>query len=167
MLVTKDAEFSKSAERVYSKEVAELKSALLIAKKNAPLERQAQTLARNIVADKKKAYPSMDKQDIKRVENQAIAEARYRTGAGKQRIEITPAQWNAIQAGAIRKKMLSDILDNSDLDVVKKLATPRTQLLMSSSKKARASMMFEQGFTQAEVAQALGVSLTTLKTGME
>ena len=167
MLVTKDAEFSKSAERVYSKEVAELKSALLIAKKNAPLERQAQTLARNMVADKKKAYPSMDKQDIKRVENQAIAEARYRTGAGKQRIEITPAQWNAIQAGAIKKKMSSDILDNSDLDVVKKLATPRTQLLMSSSKKARASMMFEQGFTQAEVAQALGVSLTTLKTGME
>ncbi len=166
MLITKDSDFSKSAETVYHKEVAELNSALLLAKKNAPLERRAQRLATQIVSAKKASYPSMDSKDLKRVENQAIAEARYRTGAGKQRIQITPSQWEAIQAGAIRKGKLGEILDNADLDVVKKMATPRENLLMTPTKKARAAMMFEQGFTQAEVAKNLGVSLTTLKTGM-
>ena len=166
MLVTKDITHSPSASKVYAKEVDELNSALNIALKNAPRERQAQVVANRIVATKKQQQPNMDKDDLKRVQRHALAEARVRTGASKTRIQITPKQWEAIQAGALKKTRLNDILDNSDLDVVKKLATPRTNLLMSPAKKARAENMFALGFTQAEVANQLGVSLTTLKTGI-
>ena len=97
---------------------------------------------------------------------QALAEARARTGAGKQRIEITDSEWAAIQAGAISTNKLNQILANSDLEKVKQLATPKTKILMTPTKTARAKAMLNSGYTQAEVADALGVSLTTLKTSI-
>jgi hypothetical protein len=158
--------YSDSAKRTYSKEVDELNSALKLAKLNAPLERQAQALARSVINQKKAANPDMDKDDLKKVSNQALAEMRKRTGAGKTRIELTPTQWQAIQAGAISKTKLEEILNHADMDSVRVLATPRERLLMSSSKLARAQRMIQQGFTQAEIAAGLGVSLTTLKNGL-
>ncbi len=166
LLNTKDITYSPSANKVYAKEVQELNAALNVALKNRPLERNAQVLANAIVSAKRQAHPNMDKEDIKRIERQALAEARIRMGARKQRIEITPKQWEAIQAGAIRKTKLNDILDNAELDVVKKLATPRVNTVMTPAKQARADAMLNLGYTQAEVANALGVPLSTLKSSI-
>ncbi len=95
-----------------------------------------------------------------------MAEARARTGAGKQRIEITPQEWAAIQAGAISTNTLKQILANADLDGVKELATPRAKIKMTPTKIDRAKSMNMLGYTQAEIADALGVSLTTLKDAL-
>lgn len=167
MVNTKAARYEPSANKVYKKQVESLDQKLDLALKNAPLERQAQVLANSVVAQKKQANPGMDADDLKKIKNQALAEMRVRTGAHKQRIDITPDEWEAIQAGAISNNKLNDILKNGDLEQIKKLATPRVQKLMTGTAKARAQAMLSQGFTQAEVAQALGVSLTTLKTGLE
>lgn len=166
-LHTPSVKISKSAKAAYSTEVASLNAKLNIARKNAPLERQAQAIANSIVAQKRQARPDLDASDVKKIKNQALAEARIRTGAGKQRIQLTDQEWAAIQAGAISNSKLKDILDNSDLDRVRQLATPRVDKLMTSTKTARAKAMLASGATQAEVAQALGVSLTTLKTSLQ
>ena len=108
----------------------------------------------------------MIKEEMKKLRELAIVSARARTGAEPQRIKITQEEWNAIQAGAITHSRLVEILKASDLDVVKELATPRTALMMTPSKKARAQSMLNSGYTQAEVASHLGVSLTTLKNGL-
>ena len=155
-------EYSKSARRTYATEVAELDAALDIAIRNAPLERQAQILAQTYVRARVQDNPGMDRDTRRKIESQALAEARTRTGARKQRIEITPSQWEAIQAGAISDSKLSSILDNADMDIVRGLATPRTQLLMTPSKTNRARTLLAAGHTRADVAQQLGVSLTTL-----
>lgn len=157
---------SASAKQVYSKEVDELNAALNLAKKNAPLERQAQSLTASVVAQKKAANPNWTAADEKKARNAALAEMRSRTGAGKQRIEITPSQWDAIQAGAISKSKLSEILDNADLDVVRKLATPKPRAKMDSNALSRARQMMANGYTQGEIATQLGVSVTTLKAGL-
>ena len=164
---TKSMPYSPSAKIAYSKEVESLNSKLRMALRNRPLERQARILADSVIKQKKQANPDMDRTEIKKLESQALAEARTRTGAKKHQIEITPDEWRAIQSGAISNHKLKDILDNTDLKTVKQLATPRTKLLMTSAKKARAANMLALGYTQAEVAQALGVSLTTLKTGLK
>ena len=109
----------------------------------------------------------MDPAEIKKIKSQALTEARIRTGAKKDRIVIEPDEWDAIQAGAFRTSRVSDILAHADLDVVKQLATPKTQVMMTSVKQNRARAMLDSGYTQAEVAQALGVSLTTLKRGLQ
>ena len=157
---------SKEAKARHAAEVASLNAKLNIAKKNAPLERQAQTIADTIVRQKKAARPDLEPAEIKKIKNQALAEARGRTGAGKQRIQITDREWAAIQAGAISTSKLAEILDNSDLDRVRKLATPRVDILMTPAKTARAKQMAASGATQAEIASALGVSLTTLKNSI-
>lgn len=159
---TKTTPYSPSAKAAYSKEVTSLNAKLEIALRNAPLERQAQVLANAVYAQKRQANPDMDVAEAKKVKGQALAEARTRTGAKKQRIEITPPEWAAIQAGAISNHKLDQILSNADLDQVKQLATPKSATTVSPAKKQRAQQMLESGYTQAEVADALGISTTTL-----
>lgn len=164
---TQTRPYDPSSKAVYKNQVESLEAKLNIARRNAPLERQAQVLAGTVVRDRKAANPDMEAADLKKIKSQALMEMRSRTGAKKQDIEITQEEWNAIQAGAISNNKLKQILDHADLDVVRKLATPRTRVLMTPTKVARAKIMLAQGFTQAEVADGLGVSLTTLKTSVK
>jgi hypothetical protein len=159
----KTTPYSSAAKTAYAKEVASLNDKLSIALRNAPLERQAQVLANTVVSQKRQANPDMEPSEIKKLRAQALNEARIRTGAKKQRIEITDSEWAAIQAGAISNNKLNQILANADLDQVKQLATPKTRQTMTASKQARARAMLASGYTQAEAAAALGVSVTTLK----
>jgi hypothetical protein len=158
---------SPSAKQVYTPEVQRLNAALNVALKNRPRERQAQILANGVVALKKEAQPFMEKAELKKIEAQALAEARIRTGARKEQIVISDKEWDAIQAGAIAPSKLKTILDNADMERVRELATPRATLTMTNAKTARAASLLASGLTQAEVATILGVSLTTLKTGLK
>lgn len=166
LVSTKPLVYSPSASTVYHKEVTSLNAKLNLAQKNRPFERQAQLLGSAIVSAKRRAYPDMEPSELKKIKGQALVEARTRVQAGKKRIEITDSEWKAIQAGAISNHRLTQILQNADLDVVKKLATPKTDVLMTSTKISRAKDMARLGYTQAEIAGALGVSLTTLKVAI-
>lgn len=161
---TKTTSPSPSAKTAYAKEVASLDAKLRIALRNAPLERQAQVLGNSWLKSKRLDNPDMEPAEIKKAKFQLLEEARTRTGAGKQKIVITPSEWEAIQASAISHSKLTNILKNADLEQVKKLATPKTALLMTPTKTGRAKAMLDAGYDQQDVADALGVSLTTLKT---
>ena len=162
-LSVKDIPYSPSAKSAYAHEVTSLNSKLNTALLNSPRERSAQILANAIVDEKRKNKPDMDVDELKKIKSQALAEARVRTGAKKTPVQITTQEWAAIQAGAISPSKLKSILENSDLDVVKQLAMPRQNLLMTDAKTNRAKAMADQGYTQAEIASQLGVSVTTLK----
>lgn len=153
---------SQSAKQTYAPEVASLKAKLNIALKNKPLERQAQLLANKVVSAKRSANPDIDAADIKKLKGQALVEARVRTGAKKEKILITDREWEAIQAGAISTNTLSQILNNTDLDKVKHLATPRASTTLTTAKMAKAKSLLNAGYTQSEVADVLGVSASTL-----
>jgi hypothetical protein len=163
---TRSIAYSPSAKIAYAKEVSSLRANLNIAQRNKPLERQAQLLANAIVRAKQDANPDMDNAELKKIQGLALAEARARTGAGKQRIQISPQEWAAIQAGAVSNNTLTQILANADLDLVKELATPRTKIKMTDAKTNRAKSMLTAGYTQAEIADAIGVSLSTLKEAL-
>jgi len=159
---TPRSKYSKSAKEAYSNEVKTLNASLDIAIRNRPLERHAQTLANGVMRAKLDAEPHMDDATKKKLESQALQEMRNRTGAQKSRIYISDEEWNAIQAGAISESKLTSILQYADLQRVKELATPRVSKVMTTSKARRAQDMLELGYTRAQVAQQLGVSLTTL-----
>jgi hypothetical protein len=151
-----------SARLAYAPQVASLNASLNIALKNSPLERQAQLIAGGVVAAKKRERPDMEFDNLKKIKGQALEEARTRTKAKKQQIPISDKEWEAIQAGAISNSMLTKILNNTDLDKIKQLATPRPAPSMSSAKLNKAKNMLAAGRTQREVADALGVSITVL-----
>lgn len=163
---TPNTAYSPSAAKTYAKQVGTLNAKLNIAEKNAPRERQAQLLANSIVAAKRQANPHLDPADLKKIKGQALTEARARTGAKKDRIEMNWDEWNAIQAGAITNNKLNKILDNTDVDVVKQFATPRENPVMSDAKVARAKAMAAAGYPQSEIADALGVPTSTLNASL-
>lgn len=164
---TKTIPYRPDAAKAYHKEVSSLDEKLNVALMNSPRERQARLLAASTVSMKRAQNPDMDKAELKKLNKLALEEARARTGAHKEQIEITRDEWDAIQSGAISHHKLSQILKNSNIEVVKTLATPKKPRLITSAKAARAKQMLASGYTQAEVADALGVSLTTLKTSIK
>jgi hypothetical protein len=161
---TKLIPYSPSANKVYKHEVHSLNAKLDIALKNSPLERQAQVVANRIVAQKKRANPGMEKDEERKLKGQALTEARLRTGAGKQRIKIEPREWEAIQAGAISNHMLEKIINNSDLDTIRERATPRENPVMTSFMSSRARQMVALGIPVIDIADQLGVALSTLQS---
>lgn len=156
-----------SASKVYSQEVESLNKKWTLAIMNKPYEREAQVYANSVIARKKLANPDMDVDELKKTRNQALAEARVRTGAKKTSVEFTDREWEAVQAGAISPSKLSQILQNADLDKVKALATPRTKLTMTSAKTDKARSMLASGYTISEVAESLGVSTSTLSNALQ
>ena len=163
LVSTPNLKYSPSAKETYAIEVKSLKAKLDIANKNRPLERQAQLLANKIVKAKKDANPYMTSADLKKIKGQALEEARNRTKAKKQKIVITAKEWDAIQLGAVSNNILTRIVQNTDLDLLKEKATPRTKYKMTPAKIARAQTMAAAGYTTAEIAGALGVSTTTIQ----
>lgn len=159
--------FNASARRAYAPEVKGLDDKLALALRQKPLERQAQVYANVTLKAKLQANPDMDKAEIKKLKTLALNEARNRVNAQKTRIKLTTAEWNAIQAGAISNHKLEQILDNMDDKDIKALATPREKPAMMPSSISRAKNMLNADFTRAEVAEALGVSVTTLNTVLE
>ena len=150
---------------VYKEEVESLDRKLNVALANAPHERQAQMVANVKLKAIKDANPNLTDAERKKKGQAALNRARSELipGGKKQRIEITEKEWEAIQAGAVSATKLRSILNNTDLDKVKEYATPRTQRGLAPSKVARAKAMLASGYyTQAEVADELGISTTTL-----
>jgi hypothetical protein len=162
----KPTPYSPAAKAKYAEEVKHLEANLNLALRNSPLERQAQIIANAIVRQKREANPDLEESEIKKIKAQALTEARNRTGAKKRRIEISESEWEAIQAGAITTNRLHQILSNADLDQVKQLATPKTRQTLSGDKLGRAVSMLRNGYTQSEVADMLGVSVSTLKRSL-
>lgn len=167
MVNTPDRRMSQSAKQTYAQEVSSLNAKLNVALKNKPRERQALVIANSMVTAKLQANPHLSKEDIKKLKRMSIATARGRVGAERKVIKIEPLEWDAIQMGAISANKLAAILENADLAEVKKYATPRETLVMQPARVARAKSMLSAGHTQAEVANALGVSITTLTTSIE
>lgn len=161
-LKTGDIQYSPSANKTYSHEVASLESKVKLAYMNKPLERQAQLLANKVFAAKKEAHPDLDKADLKKIKGMALQEARVKIGAKKEKIDITDREWEAIQLGAISKNALNQILSNTDMDALKGRALPRAQKVMSPAKVMRVQTMLASGYTRAEIAGALGISVSSL-----
>lgn len=158
---------SKSAKDAYKAEVETLNAKLRIAESNAPRERQVHLVGNKQLELRIAANPDMDMKQIKKLKGQILNDTRERIGANKQRIPITPKEWEAIEAGAISNSLLTKILNNTNLDVVQAYATPRTKVVMSDSKIAKARIYQQQGRTLAQIADVLDVSVSVVASSLK
>ena len=154
--------YSASAKATYQKEVDSLDAKLNVALKNAPRERQAQVIANAVVKAKRQDNPGMTKAEIKKASQQALTAARNQVGAKRTPIEITDKEWEAIQAGAISESRLTRIINHTDIDKLRQLATPRATTTLTAAKQNKITSMNASGYTIAEIADALGVSTSTV-----
>lgn len=162
ILSTGKVPYSASAKETYQAEVDSLNAKLNVALKNAPRERQAQTMANAIIAAKKQDNPGMTSGEIKKASQQALTQARIAVGAKRETIKITDREWEAIQAGAISENKLTQIIDNVDIDSLRQRATPRSITTLSQAKQNKIASMNASGYSTSEIAEALGISTSTV-----
>lgn len=162
---TPNLEYNPAAKKLYADEVASLNSKLEIAKKNAPLERQALILANLAVKQYLYDNPELknDHGALKKLKGRTLNEKRLITGALKQRVQFTDREWEAVQAGAVHDTFLKDLLRNADSKQVKRLAMPRTQTRISPARISRVKMMLDAGYSQADVADMLDISVNSVQ----
>lgn len=153
---------SKTAKETYSSEVSSLKAKLIEAEKNSPRERAAQRAANTTVQAKMQDNPDMDKSEIKKAKQQALTKAREAVGAKRHPIEITDKEWEAIQNHAVSEDTLTRIIKYADSDSLRQRATPRQSSEVTSAEQNRIKAMARSGYTNSEIAEAVGRSVSTV-----
>lgn len=155
----------------YANEIASLHAKLETALKNAPKERKAQLVAAKTMIDIRKKYNELnepynkDAQDkLNKYAQRALSDARDIYGAHKKDVNvvISDKEWEAIKANAISSSTLISIINNTDTDKLRKLATPTNNRSINQTRVSRAKALSANGYTLQEIADKLGVSPSTV-----
>lgn len=162
--------YNKEAAKQYAPEVASLNAKLLEVNKNKPKERQAALIADARIKEKmhfyKDDHPDYGKTELnkqrKKIANQEMAKAREEVGAKSIKIDITPKEWEAIQSGAIHERKQKDIFQKCDQKQLREYAMPKEKKGLTEAKINRIEAMKASGYTNAEIAEAVGVSRSTV-----
>lgn len=163
-----DMVYNPIANKEYAREVASLDQKYLEVRKNAPRERHALMLANARLRDQQQSNPDLTPKEIGKLRDALLKEARESLGVKKNKLEITDKEWEAIQAGAIRKTKLEQILFKADDDQVKQLAMPKYKNGISPAKLSAAKAMLRNAnYTLDDVAEALGISISTLEKNID
>ena len=163
-----------SVVKQYAQEVASLDEKLKMAKKNAPLERMAQRLAEKNMNMILQSNPELkdDKEHFKREKGRQLDTARKKVGAKKWQIgsaknPLTEREWKAIEAHAVSKSKLEDILRESDKSRIRELAMPKTKTGLAPAKIAKAKSLMNSGYSRAEICDMLDISETKLINALD
>ena len=151
------------AAKTYAREVNHLLYQLNEAKKNAPLERRARGLAQAAVEiEKQNAQGGMTKGEYSKRLDKELKRARDIVGASRYQIQISPKEWEAIQAGAVSKTTQKELFRFTDADKLRELAMPKTQKKLTKSFVNMAKSMIDRGYSLKEVAERFDVSPSTI-----
>jgi len=161
-LAIKEISYSPSARQTYQQEVNQLEEKLNRALLNAPKERYAQMLAATRIKAKLAGVVTLTPEQEKKIRQQELSRARVKVGAKRSNIRLEMREWEAIQAGAITKTRLEQIIANSDLDILRQLAMPRATTVLSDNKVRRLISMSASGYTSSEIADALNIPVSTI-----
>ena len=159
---------SKELKTTYAAELKSIDEKLDRAARNAPRERIAQVEAAAYIRKKTADNPYLKekeyKDDLKKLKQQSIKEARAKYGASKKEvfIELTPKEWEAVNKRAVSKTKLIQITKNMDKDYLVTSVIPKATTQLSSAKVNRIKAMSNSGNTIAEIANALGISTSTV-----
>lgn len=156
---TKPSKVDPQAKAKYKKEYDEIAAMIKQADSNAPLERRAQILANKMVDAEKLNDPYMSYDTLKKLKGRSISLARKAVGAKKFKADdVTDEQWKAIQEGGIPTAMQEKLFNIVELDALRERAMSRqNKMVVSEAKKAKIKAL-SANYTQAEIAELVGMS---------
>lgn len=156
--------YSPSANKTYKEEVDSLTNKLAIAKSRAAYERQAIARANFVVKAKVQDNPSLsqDKDKLKKVKYQALEKARADVGLTKYVFDVTPKEWEAIQAGAVHDNTIMEILTRANPDKIHEYASPKTPMTFSPGVKSSIRSRANAGYSIAAIAEDMGLSVSQI-----
>lgn len=152
------------AAKAYPEEVKSLKEKAKNLTINAPRERQAQLRAANNFYKKKSEREDLDKDAIKKLRSQCLAEARVACNAKGVKVQITPKEWEAIENKAISGTVVESLIEKAEKSSIMKYALPRdSSMKLSSAKVSRIKAMGRAGESTSDIAEELGISTATVQ----
>lgn len=154
-----------SAKETYKNEIDSLNQKLKDAQVTDPLERKARTYSQKVAIDIMKSNPGVydSYESRQRLKDQQLTKARALFGSKKKRIDISEREWEAIQSNALSTEKVKQIIRNSDLETVKKLAMPRRSSDLTPTELSMLKSMVATGmYTNADIAERLSVSPSTV-----
>lgn len=162
ILATKMPKKDPVAEEKYSSEVSSLKRKLSESKKSALYEKQALVIGNEKYKTWRDDNPHADKQEQKKMQGKCMVWARNDLGYKKYRVDFTDKEWEAVQNNAVSPTLFRDLLANADSDKIKQRAMPRQSTTLSATSKSRIKAYARSGYTQEEIAKALGISTSSV-----
>ena len=161
----KEIHVDSEAAKKYSKEIESIEAKLKEVKSYAPREREAQRQAAYIVrvkVEEKGGWDSVEKEDLKKIKQQALAAQRARLQSKRPDLKLTEKEWEAVENNACKKTLVEDLMKSLSPDYLKQLAMPRSEGKLPATKVSRIKAMLKRGYTIQEVADALNVSVDTV-----
>lgn len=165
-----NTKYDKAMKEKYAPEVASIMAKINEARKHKPLEQKVQAIADIKIKQLKEANDDLDKEDIKKYRARIVKEARSRMGTTKNhKISLSEREWEAIKKGALTHSKINDLFSLMDVEVVKQYATPRnyTPKLSKGEIAYAKSLMKSDYYTNEEIAEMFGVSVSTLMRAVE
>ena len=161
------SEYSPSAAKKYEEQVRSIDEKLDKVALNKPKERKAKIIANANIKAKIQSQgldPKKDKKEIRKISSVEMERARNAVSANSSgtKIKFTDEEWEAILRGAISDSKLTRVLNATDSEEYVKRALPKTSSSISDAKKAKAQAMLDSGYTYREIADAVGVPLSTI-----
>ena len=165
-VATKPTKKDSNAAKIYEKEVQSIQSKLDLAMQNKPRERKAQIMANTIIRQKIKSHPELtyeEKNDLrKKVSTLTIASERANAKSVKHDYSLTSKEWEAINAGALSSSKTSDVIKYMNKEKLREYAIPENPKEVSSTKQARIKALANNGYTLSEIADSVGLSVSTV-----
>lgn len=151
--------YDKEAAKTYKAEADSINKKLIVAKLNAPREREAQILSNKLYYSN--ITPGQDKSELKKLRARSLARARVEVGSNgrESRVQLTDKEWEAVQSNALSNTKVREIMRYGDTDQIRKLATPRVPKL-TPAKAAQAQALLAKGYTYQQVSERMGVTIT-------
>ncbi len=154
--------YSPTAKKEYADEVTSINAKIAKAEAHAPVERKAQLIANMELQRKRQEDPDLTKKQRQKILTQSLTHAREMLGGSRPKIDITDREWEAIQKGAITKSSLRKVLKYADPDRIKALALPKEKYGLTPGQLALIKARLAAGYTQAQIADILGISASTV-----
>ena len=166
----KQTRYNPSAAKAYANEVMSLKEKYRELQKRKTFEQKADAIANeNYKAwlwDDNNLYTTGEQKSKQK--QRLMTQARQMVGlTSRMTLEITPREWEAIQAGAIGSSTLAKLLTRADLDVIKSYATPYKSKALTSAQINRIKSLKASGKTNSDIAEALGINTSTVVKYLE
>lgn len=162
--VLKPARYNPEAAKAYSEEVGSLKRKYTELQKRKPFETDALVEANSMIKAWYIENPHASSEERGKAKQKIINLCRRQRGLTSyyNSLEITPKEWEAIQAGAIGSSTLTKLLGKADMSIITQYAMPSTKGRLTTAQINRIRSMSASGRTNSEIADALGINVSTV-----
>ena len=153
------------AAKTYASEVKSLNDKYKDLEVRKPLENAANREADTMIKGWYEDNPGATSEQKGKAKQRILTYCRKKRGltGASSTIEITPKEWEAIQAGAISSKRLNTLLRKANMDVIREYAMPKQNGKLSQAQISRIkAMAANPNISNAQIAEALNINVSTV-----